>query len=82
MPIYDFRCSKCGLEFEVSRPRDKAGDPVQCPQDGAEAVRIFSSLGFVMKGGSESIAPSSPPPAAHDHSHGHGHTHGPGTHTH
>ena len=85
MPIYDFRCAECGMEFEVSRPRGDAGNPAYCPLDGKEAQRIFSSMGFVVKG-DPSFSPSPTPPGAVGglgHSHGPGgHTHGPGTHTH
>lgn len=87
MPIYDFRCVECGMEFEVSRPRSDAGNPAYCPLDGKEAQRIFSSMGFVVKG-EAGFSPSPGPPAGpggFGHSHGpggHSHAHGPGTHTH
>ncbi len=80
MPLYDFHCPKCGLDFEVSRPRSEAANPVNCPQDGSEATRIFTPLAFVKPGGAESAAP--PPPAPGLDGHGHGHSHGPGGHTH
>jgi putative FmdB family regulatory protein len=85
MPIYDFRCVECGMEFEVSRPRSAAGDAAYCPLDGKEAQRIFSSMGFVVKG-DPSFSPTPTPPGGgsmlgHNHGPG-GHSHGPGTHTH
>jgi putative FmdB family regulatory protein len=87
MPIYDFRCAECGMEFEVSRPRSAAGEPAMCPLDGKEAQRIFSSMGFVVKGDpSFSPMPTQSGGAGGSgvgHSHGpFGHSHGPGTHTH
>lgn len=85
MPIYDFRCSDCGMEFEVSRSRGDAGNPAYCPLDGKEAQRIFSSMGFVVKGQAQFSPMPTPPGGAAGHSHGpfgHGHSHGPGTHTH
>ena len=77
MPLYDFQCPKCGLQFEVSRSRDKAGEPAQCPQDGTEAQRVWAPVPSIVKGGT--IATTPPPPAAGAD---HGHSHGPGGHTH
>lgn len=85
MPIYDFRCSECGMEFEVSRARSEAGNPAYCPLDGKEAQRVFSSMGFVVKGQASFSPTPAPPAGAAGHSHGpfgHGHSHGPGSHTH
>jgi putative FmdB family regulatory protein len=80
MPLYDFRCPKCGLEFEVSRPFIRATEPAQCPQDNEPAERVFTMPVSFVKGGA-SPAPTPSPSAALD-AHGHGHSHGPGTHTH
>jgi putative FmdB family regulatory protein len=77
MPIYEFRCPQCGLEFEVSRPRDKAGDPAICPQDGSESQRVWVPVASFF--GRDRSLPEIPPlPPDNDH----GHSHGPGTHTH
>ena len=81
MPIYDFRCAECGMEFEVSRPRGDAGNAAYCPLDGKEAQRIFSSMGFVVKGDpSFSPSPTPPPGPARAPLGPHGHFHGPGRH--
>jgi putative FmdB family regulatory protein len=87
MPLYDFRCQKCGLEFEVSRPFSRATEPALCPMDGSEAERIFTMpMTFVRgnPGDTPAASPSQPEGGfGHGHSHGPGgHTHGPGTHTH
>lgn len=85
MPLYDFRCPKCGLQFEVSRPISKATDPAACPQDGTAAERVFTMpMTFVKGDPNASSLPSSPSPGGldHGHDHGHGHSHGPGSHTH
>lgn len=79
MPLYDFRCPKCGIEFEVSRPFSRATEPASCPQDGEIAERVFTMPASYVKGGSSEPVPP-PPPAGLGH--GHGHSHGPGTHTH
>ncbi len=79
MPLSDFRCPQCGLEFEVSRPFSRATEPADCPQDGTAAERVFSMPMTFVKGG----AGETPPPSAGaGHGHGHGHSHGPGGHTH
>ena len=83
MPLYDFRCPKCGLEFEVSRPFSRATEPASCPQDGETAERVFTMPVAFVKGGASDPAASPPPMGGgHDHGPGHGQSHGPGTHTH
>lgn len=49
MPAYDYRCTKCGLEFEVNRPITDR-EPVNCSVCGSEAKRVFSPVGVVFKG--------------------------------
>jgi putative FmdB family regulatory protein len=82
MPLYDFRCPKCGLAFEVSRPFSRATDPAQCPQDGETAERVFTMPVSFVKGGASQAPVESPSAAIDHHGHSHGHSHGPGTHTH
>ncbi len=43
MPIYEFRCSQCATVFEVTRPREAAGDPACCPDDGTQGQRVWNS---------------------------------------
>ena len=75
MALYDFRCSRCGLEFEVSRPIAQATDPAFCPVDGAESQRCFTMpMTFSKPGAGER---SAPPARPRGFSH-HGHSHGPG----
>jgi putative FmdB family regulatory protein len=82
MPLYDFRCPKCGLEFEVSRPFSRATEPAMCPQDGTESERVFTMPMTFVPGSAQEPGSSMPDLGGHDHGHGHGHSHGPGTHTH
>jgi putative FmdB family regulatory protein len=78
MPLYDFRCPKCGLDFEVSRPISRATEPASCPQDGSAAERVFTMPITYIKGGA-SMPPASDADAGGD---SHGHSHGPGGHSH
>ena len=83
MPLYDFRCPKCGLEFEVSRPFSRATEAAMCPQDGMESERVFTMPMTFVRGGSDSAPPASPTAGFGGHDHGPGgHSHGPGSHTH
>jgi putative FmdB family regulatory protein len=76
---YPFRCTRCGLEFEVSRPARESAADAACPTDGAAAKRIFTvpSMNF------NRPVPTTPAPPSSGFSH-HGHSHGPGAghHTH
>lgn len=52
MPIYEYRCQKCGHELEVmQKVSDPAPDP--CPQCGAAQAleRLMSRTSFQLKGG-------------------------------
>ena len=77
--LYDFRCSRCGLDFEVSRPVTRAAEPAVCPVDGAEAVRVVAMPSAFLKRRAE--APGSSGAVSWSHF-GHGHAPGPGAHSH
>lgn len=50
MPIYEYRCSACGMEKEFLQ---KVSDPVltRCPECGKETlVKLLSAAGFQLKG--------------------------------
>lgn len=50
MPIYEFRCEKCGHRFERWQKMSDS-DPDQCPACKADAVeRLISAVGFRLKG--------------------------------
>lgn len=36
MPIYEFKCSKCGEQFEQYRPLTGSDETVKCPKCGAD----------------------------------------------
>ena len=49
MPIYEYKCEECGLEFELMR---KIGEDngVGCTQCGGHTRRVFSSVPFIFGG--------------------------------
>ncbi len=52
MPIYEFRCAKCGHEFE-SLQKMSDPDPEVCPECGEAGgvSRLISAAAFRLKGG-------------------------------
>jgi putative FmdB family regulatory protein len=43
MPIYEYRCEKCGDKFEIMRGITVTGEDLKCPKCGAEKPkRLFS----------------------------------------
>ncbi len=46
MPIYEYRCSACGADFESIRPVSRADDPIECKTCGAPASRQLSNFSF------------------------------------
>ena len=42
VPIYEYRCSKCGTDFELMRSISGMNEPASCPKCGAEAERLVS----------------------------------------
>jgi putative FmdB family regulatory protein len=37
MPIYEFRCTQCGADFEAIRPMGDTGKSLACPECGARS---------------------------------------------
>jgi putative FmdB family regulatory protein len=70
MPTYHFACPSCGKTFEAFRGFAQGTDGVVCPDDGAEALHIFSpeASPFAAGGRTPGTAPEE-----------HGHWHAPGT---
>ena len=82
MPLYDFKCPNCGLEFEVSRPMSKASEPALCPTDSTPSERVWRAT--IIIGGSGSSEGESADTGGFGDFGGddHGHSHGPGGHDH
>jgi len=49
MPLYDYKCTKCGHVFEVMQRISE--EPLKfCPQCKGEIKRLISAAGIVFKG--------------------------------
>lgn len=64
MPIYEYRCNKCGEQFEVRQSIGADGSTLKCPVCNAEKpqkmISTFSSLGTSSDSGfGASCSPSS-----------------------
>ena len=42
MPIYEYRCGKCGHEFELRRSFSQAEEPAPCPKCGGKGEKLLS----------------------------------------
>lgn len=49
MPIYEYRCSSCGVQFERRQPYGDTTIPL-CPQGHDAVQRLYSVPGVVFKG--------------------------------
>ena len=49
MPDYDYRCTSCQEQFEISRPMGSKDHPC-CPACGSDAKRVFTPVGVAFKG--------------------------------
>lgn len=48
MPIYEYRCTRCGHQFEVTHA---VGDTVtRCERCGGGVRRVYSPVGIIFKG--------------------------------
>lgn len=82
MPLYPFKCSACGLEFDVSRAEDERERPADCPLDGAPAHLEERASPLRRADGSERERRQGVSWSAFMHDHGPGtlpHPHGAGT---
>ena len=43
MPIYEYRCSKCGTDFELIRSMSEMDKPASCPKCRAKADKLIST---------------------------------------
>ena len=60
MPWYDYRCTKCGTEFEIRRSMSEQaeGAPVECTKCGSEVTeRVFTPIAVGTVGSSKTEVP-------------------------
>ncbi|MFC1962276.1 FmdB family zinc ribbon protein [Chloroflexota bacterium] len=58
MPIYEYFCPTCNMEFELVRNFNEFTQPVFCPNCKAESQRLISN--FASKTGSYLQSPQKP----------------------
>ncbi len=46
MPIYEYYCANCNVEFEALRPASRADEPVPCKTCGQPGQRQLSTFSF------------------------------------
>ncbi len=66
MPLYEYRCTKCGHQFEVRH--GVAENVERCERCGATVRRVFSPVGIIFKGSGFHINDyrKTPPPSDGD----------------
>jgi putative FmdB family regulatory protein len=50
MPIYEYKCTKCGKDFEVMQKMSEAPLTI-CKSCGGELKKLITNTSFVLKGG-------------------------------
>jgi len=50
MPLYEYRCGKCGRKVEELRSAAELDDPVRCPECGGPMKRVLSAPGAIRMG--------------------------------
>jgi putative FmdB family regulatory protein len=58
MPVYEYRCPKCGMDFEILRRISQMDELALCPTCGTESERLVSA--FASKVGFYIRAPTKP----------------------
>jgi putative FmdB family regulatory protein len=46
MPLYEYYCANCNIEFEALRPAARAQEPVACRNCGQNGERQLSTFSF------------------------------------
>ena len=46
MPIYEYYCAKCNIEYETIRPASQADSPAPCKSCGQPGERQLSTFSF------------------------------------
>lgn len=62
MPLYTYRCEKCGLRFDRMQSFS-AGPLTRCPECGGHVRRLIQPAGIVFKGSGWYVTDSKKKPA-------------------
>ena len=57
MPLYEYRCSDCGHQFEMLRPMREANEPAVCRSCNNGTQRVLSVFASFSMGDDGSMAP-------------------------
>jgi len=60
MPIYEYRCEKCGESFELLRSMSLSDADAPCPRCGTPSKKKFSVFACTVKGSPASSGGSCP----------------------
>ena len=69
MPVYEYYCEKCNLEYELIRPVSRIDEPAPCSKCGLPGQRMLSHFSF--KSNTFSAPKLGPPSQGPLRSHGH-----------
>ncbi|OGP96077.1 MAG: hypothetical protein A2157_18990 [Deltaproteobacteria bacterium RBG_16_47_11] len=58
MPIYEYRCRKCGKVFEMIQKMDEGGEALKCSSCGQKGPEKLMSCCFSSSKGSELLSPA------------------------
>jgi putative FmdB family regulatory protein len=59
MPLYEFYCPPCGVQFEVLRPMSKSEDPALCPAGHWTSNRVVSMFATLTRTSEAGVASNS-----------------------
>ena len=57
MPLYEFFCPPCGIQFEVLRPMSKSDEPATCPSGHTTSNRVVSMFATFTRAADGSLQP-------------------------
>jgi putative FmdB family regulatory protein len=72
VPIYEYRCPRCGHQFEIMHAVD--AEPPKCERCGRAVKRVFTPVGIIFKGSGWHITDYRKTPAPADGEAKEGHT--------
>jgi putative FmdB family regulatory protein len=67
MPIFEFKCLKCGQEFEILLKNREEANSVKCKFCGGKVERLMSIVNSIIKGDAGGPASTDKPRLAETH---------------